>query len=78
MKYKKISSGNPFDMIASRFFTQSSYIGLSSLSPFLPYILTFCYTPEPILAPSYRAASERDMEPTLLELSFLWADKTPK
>lgn len=75
MKYKIISSGNPSDMIASRFFTQSYYIGLSSLPPFLPYILTFCYIPEPILATSYRAANERDMEPTLLELSFLWGDK---
>ena len=60
---------------ATRFFTQSYYIGLSSFPPSLPYILTFYYIPKPIPAAWYRAVTESDMEPTLLELSFLRVDK---
>ena len=47
MKYKEIGSGNLFDVIATRFFTQSYYIGLSSFPPSLPNILTFYYIPKP-------------------------------
>lgn len=66
MKYKEIGSGNLFDGTATRFFTQSYYIGLSSFPPSLPYILTFYYIPKPIPAAWYRAVTERDMEPTPL------------